>query len=271
MSKLLSFKGCWDRIYRAETHRNAFSSAWNAFIDDDPYRPVLDVKSDGTGTLSIIQRYESLPDIFAFEFGEMLYQLRAALDSCIYATAIEESGQNPPPDHENLEFPICDSERKFKNAAWKIRPLSQGRRSLIESVQPYKTPDLAPELRVWNVNRTLGILNDWARKDRHRRLHMLCAWASRISPKLRLPAGCKLISMRVIPGGFLENDHLLASFKLRGFVESMKVQANPDLAIDIAVNETPYPCADNDTLGERVRSMFTVTKIIVRHMEQSFD
>lgn len=270
MSPLLPFKGCWDRIDRAETHSDAFAHAWNKFVEAEPYSPVLNIENDGTGTISMIQRYESLPDIFAFEFGEMLYQLRAALDSCIYASAIQESKRNPPPNEKDLAFPICNSEIEFKNAAWKIAPLSEERRGIVEQVQPYKTPDLAPELMVRNFNRTLQILNDWARKDRHRKLHMTGSWASRASPKLRLPTGCNLVSIHVVPDGFFENEYLVASFRLDGFIPGMKVQANPDLAIDIAVNEPPDPCADNDTLGERIRSMIFATKTIVRSLEESF-
>src|SRR6266446_1212297 len=134
MSPLLAFKSSWDRIYRAETHRNAFANAWSAFLDENPYSAFVKMESDGTGTITMVQRYDRLPDILALELGETLYQLRAALDSCIYASAIQQSGQDPPPKEKELEFPICDSQGQFRNDSRKISPLSEERRLLVELV-----------------------------------------------------------------------------------------------------------------------------------------
>jgi hypothetical protein len=38
----------------------------------------------------------------SIEFGEMFYQLRAALDACVYESACLETGQTPPPDEAKL-------------------------------------------------------------------------------------------------------------------------------------------------------------------------
>jgi hypothetical protein len=41
--------------------------------------------------------------------GDCLPNLRCALDHLVYAIAIHESGQSPPPCEGSLAFPICDS------------------------------------------------------------------------------------------------------------------------------------------------------------------
>src|SRR6266571_3971800 len=112
----LEFVGCWQRIERAEAHRKAFAEAWNSFCDDVPYSPNLHIEDDGTGSISIIPRYDSLPVAFALDLGEFLYQLRAALDGAVYGAAIRESGQNPPPDEKRLEFPVCSSVDELTDA-----------------------------------------------------------------------------------------------------------------------------------------------------------
>lgn len=269
------FQNCWDRIRRAELHRDAFATAWNGFIEDaaEPYSTWVNVEDDGTGEIHVAPWDEySLPTELAFEFGELLYQPRAALDGAVYAAAILESGQDPPPDEENLEFPLRDSPSKFKNAAWHLGPIrnNDGLMKLVEAVQPHAVPDIDPEMLILNVNRTLGILNDWARKDRHRHLHIVGSWASNANPLLIIPDGCELEYMFVTHDGLLEQDSLIARFKLAGFVRGMKVQANPNLAIDVAVDEPPHPCADNDTLGARIRSMIVWARTIVMTFEQSF-
>jgi hypothetical protein len=266
----LPFEKCRERVVRADAHRKSLAQLWKRFIEDDPYSPLIEVNDDGTGSIHVIPQYEVLPAVFALEMGEMLYQLRAALDGSIYAAAIMETGKNPPCDEDKLEFPITNSAHNFDKALWKLGPLLQKRRDIIESVQPYNVPEIAPELMVFNSNRALGILNDWARKDRHRQLHILGSWASKASPRLHFPSGVSIAQMIVNTEGFLEAKNQVASFRLNGFIPGMEVRANPDLMIDIAVNEPPPPSADNDILGNRLAAMHLATKHIIGDIEDSF-
>lgn len=227
---LLEFETCRQRIERARAHNVAFAKIWNGLLEDDAYSASLHIEDDGQGFMSMSSRYETLPIELGLELGEFLYQLRSALDACVYAAAVVESGQNPPPDEDRLEFPLCsdpNGEDKFNKSAWKYRPLTNQRRRIIEDVQPYKTPKLREDLYILNMNRTLGILNDWARIDRHRKLHVVGSWASRAQPALRLPPGIDLDWMMVTYDGFLEDDGQIAAFKLDGYTRGAKVEANP--------------------------------------------
>jgi len=51
----------------------------------------------------------------------------------------------------------------------------------------------------------------------------------------------------------------------------MRIEANPDLDLDMGINELPLPCADNDTLGNRLRAMLIATYSVVRSFEDSFE
>lgn len=267
---LLEFEGCCSRIARAEAHHANLAKTWNEFIDEEPYYAYADIASDGSGHLLVEPRYSPLPDMFAIELGEFLYQIRAALDASVYAVAIRETGKDPPPNARDLGFPICASLNEFRRQDTRIRPLRGTRREFIESVQPFNMPDLSPELAVFNFNRMLGVLNHWSIIDRHRRLHVVGSWASDASPKLRLPVGCRLQQIEVREGTILESDGVIASFRLSGFVEGMDVQVNPDVTIGIAVDEAPRPCADNDTLANRMRCMIKGARFIAWGLERSF-
>jgi len=266
------FEGCRQRIARAKVHREALAKTWNNVATTDFYNVAVRVEDDGTGGIWLKPNYD--PDfahIAALQLGEMLYQLRAALDGCVYQAATIDSGKNPPPNERNLEFPIVASKTDFQKSVARIKPLAQKRRDIIESVQPYNVPKLAPEHMVFNFNRTFGILNDWARKDRHRKLHVVGSWASNALPKIRCPAGTSLAHIKIIESGFLESESQIAAFKLTGYAPHMKVQANPGLDLDMGINELPLPCADNDTLGNRLRAMLIATYSVVRSLEDSFD
>ena len=49
----------------------------------------------------------------------------------------------------------------------------------------------------------------------------------------------------------------------------MKINANPNLALDIAVDEIPPPCHDTDTLGNRLLSMCMAVQVVVDTMAKT--
>ncbi len=267
----LEFIGCRERIARAKVHRDAFAKEWSAFVEDEPYDSHLEVDDGGEGSISITVRYDPLPSIFALELGEMLYQLRAALDGAIYACAIRDSGQNPPPSFERLEFPVCSTPGTFQAAGRKIEPLKAARRKIIESVQPYNAPaGLKPAHAIFSLNRALRILNDWARMDRHRTLHVVGSWVSKANPILAVPQGVEVDFIGVTHDGLLAGEHEVASFNLRGFKRGMKVQANPDLVVELFVADGLPPAAENDSLANRIKGMMILVDTVVRGLEDSF-
>jgi hypothetical protein len=211
-----------------------------------------------------------LPAAFSLELGEILYQLRAALDGAIYACAIEETGEDPPPNARDLEFPICDTAERYGKAERKIKALTGERREIVEAFQPYNiVANLDSEIAFLSPHRALAILNDWARKDRHRTLHIVGSWGSRAEPLLAVSAPATLSYLMVTYDGFLEHDCEVASFKIEGYTSGIAVKANPNLFIDIAVDEDPPPCADTDTLDNRLKAMRAHVKAIVAALEKS--
>lgn len=109
-----------------------------------------------------------IPLIIALEFGEYLYNLRAALDHLAYTLAVFDSKQDPPPREDAIQFPIYDTKDGFQRNEYRIEALSEKHREWIESVQPYMGEN-GP------VHYLLHWLNDLARKDRHRQLHVMGA------------------------------------------------------------------------------------------------
>src|SRR5689334_7569657 len=106
------FDVCWQRLRRAESHRTAIAAAWNAFIDEEPYRARIDVKDEKYTRISI-EQLAPIPAAIPLEFGEFLYHLRATLDAAIYEVACLNTGHRPPADEKRLEFPVCLTERTF--------------------------------------------------------------------------------------------------------------------------------------------------------------
>lgn len=264
------------RLEQAKTHRGRIAELWNGFLDgEDPYMTSVHVDADGYGFIEVWPN-ESIPlDEISLEFGELLYQLRAALDSLVYELAIIDTGQDPPPDADKLEFPIRSSQAAFEKVAWKIAPLSEYHRLLINRLQPYPVPEQTDAMKV--MASTLDVLNDWARKDRHRGLHAIASWAANKKPLFEPPDGCTVHSIVVTPDGPLEKESQVATFRVSGWRPGLDFEANPNLTIDVSLDE-PLPPLDlsglgveEDSLSERAKLMIVVVDTVIEGFEETLD
>lgn len=259
------------RLSRAYMHREKFADIWSRFLkEDEPYYPVVSIDHDGKGDIWV-RAAENFPgEQLSLYLGELLYQLRAALDSLVYELAILDSGKDPPPKAEGLEFLIRSSESSFDDAAWKIKPLSELHRGMIHSIQPYDVGERGEGEEV--VAGVLKELNDLARKDRHRGLRVVASWVSNKNPQIEsLPDGCSLEWLTPTEDGLLKDEGEIASFKIAGWRPEFEIEANPNCAIDVAIEDARLPVDGEDTLNERVRIMLAVVKTLIEGFEETLD
>lgn len=74
--------------------------------------------------------------------------------------------------------------------------------------------------------------------------------------------------MKVRAWGFLSSETEIASFRLKGYQRGMKVEGNPDLFFELAVDESPTPCHETDTLGNRLKSMVKTVATITDKIQR---
>jgi hypothetical protein len=260
------FSKCRARIDRAVYHANQVANAWNNLDVLHLLQVEAFVKDDGTGVLDVNQ-IEPLPEIVELELGEFLYQLRAALDGSVYASAIQDSGQNPPRKPSSIEFPICEKKEDWSTQSRKIAQLNAGRQRFIELTQPFAEPALEDSLRILNSNRCLRFLNELARIDRHRRLHTLVTAVSLERPLFELPEGVRLENLEVRPMSSLQGS--VAHFSLEGWQRGMKLLANPNADIDLSLEGIDPPCHSNDTFPHRLEAIIQNVRIIISLLEKN--
>jgi hypothetical protein len=152
------------RLDRAEELYEAFGTAWGVYLEQRPHRLVTKLHGDGHGEL-LMERVVPMPPELGLILGEFLYQLRAALDNCLYAVAVIVAGTSPPPGAGALQWPICDTAEAFNKQRSRLKYLRADLVDALEAIQPYQA-----ELPRWN---SLWLLNDLARVDRHRTLHLV--------------------------------------------------------------------------------------------------
>lgn len=152
------------RVDRAKQHFEAFGHTWAEYLAARPHSLEHAVEEDGIVVLRLSRR-TPLPVELSLLFGEFLYELRAALDNCLYAAAVLVSGENPPPSATRLEWPVRLTPKEWKDQSKRYQDLPLEIVEALEAIQPYQA-----ELPGWN---SLGILHDLARVDRHRSPHGL--------------------------------------------------------------------------------------------------
>lgn len=264
------FQTCWDRVERAEFHRKSLIKTWESIDTHDVYATGIEVDGDGNGKLFFrnVKRDWLLP--FSFQVGEMLYHLRSGLESCVYDAAILEFGSNPPPDEGRWGFLIFDTPDRFDEAARRMRKLPNDLRQLMDAVQPYAgTSCGAPGIPYrWNLGTVLGILNSWAKIDRHRRLNLVGTAVSRGNVGFGLPDGKEMSVEKFdyrVGEHLLEADIELATFKIRNFVPNSQIQVQAQFSIEILVNEVPGMCKLQDAALTMGLSVSAVRESFERH------
>jgi hypothetical protein len=71
--------------------------------------------------------------------------------------------------------------------------------------------------------------------------------------------------------GLLKEEGEVARFKVRGWLPEHELEANPNCAIDVAIEDTDPPLHDEDTLFVRTRMMIACVSEVIRGFEETFD
>jgi hypothetical protein len=126
------------KLQRAYKHFSELDKVRQRWVNTDAGEIVHENHPEAREYLVICKRAPVPPPEMSVIVGEIVHGLRSSLDNLIYALAIRESKQGPPPFWKRLEFPIYKDEADFNNQ-WQKRLsiFSQGARTLIKDLQPF--------------------------------------------------------------------------------------------------------------------------------------
>jgi hypothetical protein len=104
------------KLRRAEQHFYTLKSEIKAWQHQQPYKYTTGVSPDFTKYFIVINKRipcEAPIERWSLMIGDTVHNLRSALDHLVYAIAVHQTGQNPPPDENILAFPILKTSAKF--------------------------------------------------------------------------------------------------------------------------------------------------------------
>lgn len=191
------------------------------------------IEQDGKGNCRVAARItERPPTEWGLAVGDLLVDLRCALDYAVYALAIEHSGEPVPTWAHRLEFPITITETRWGEAIRRhsLDGLNDAAIEFIKSVQPWQGQEDGS-------NGALAALDELVGINKHR--FIATVWSRLHALNLTLKTeGMQIEDMTgfSIPGE-LKDGAVLATFRLVASHKA-KIQIETSLATVVVIEPT---------------------------------
>jgi len=163
------FQSCSFKVDRADYHFQVLKDEILAWNQSNPYSLERKRNSNGSRHSLVISAINPPPvDRWSLLIGDLIHNLRSALDHLVYALAIRNDLKLE--EIRNLQFPICDTPHGFKRQIGRnrLKGIAHAVRAQIECFQPYLRDRGKTE-------RLLALLRDLDDIDKHRLLHVVLA------------------------------------------------------------------------------------------------
>lgn len=258
------------RFERAIAHVKAFDAEWKRVVGPDAYEIITKPNSDWTQGATWAVRKTSGENTLALELGEFFYQLRASLDALIYQASIFFKCSLSASEKENLYFPCCKTPKSFEASTIHKIPFPKDLSDWLEALQPYKAANTT-DPNMLEVIRIVALINTCAKIDRHRHLHVVAAFPTRIEVEyIATPPTITVTDIKRIRINFLESESPFLVFGLRGVDLSREnnIKLKTNLRLEVSVDQVPI--APSETFDLEVQKMLSVVDGIIRFFEDGF-
>lgn len=165
-------EGCLAKIARAESHLTELKVRVRQYIDTQPFRVFGEYDE---ATHEYVIRAEAVPDYHPVPIdlvllaGEVVHQLRSALDHLVWDLVVKNTGL--PPAGTDSGYPIFRTAEGYsQRAPKKVKGVSQSAADRIRALQPFHLGDHAEEELTWAVQE----LNN---TDKHRLIPVAVVYA----------------------------------------------------------------------------------------------
>jgi hypothetical protein len=235
------------KIERAYSQASDFEKQVRLFFgssDKPAYSCVIERDADPRKWRAIFRILKKPPDVWPVLLGEIIHNLRSALDHLVYEASAPDKDGFPL---KRTEFPIYLDEAKFRQSGLqKIRGLNDATRALVEQYQPFANSDPSITTYLW-------VLQQLSNTDKHRLLNptpvaqvLACAQASYESGGTPLFADHVIVRFGTVNRAWLEHGTEYFSFWTKEpLPPDVKVNMDTDLAISILFGDATPVASGN--------------------------
>ncbi len=269
-SPIPDFSACRERIDRANSKAQFVIDQWKSLHENN--RPKTSLKDKGDGRHIICVTSPSIPSSLALELGEVLYQIRAALDNAVYASCVCDCTNDFTKYERDIGFPVCATPKSFKDRV-EHKCLDKKRIQILRTIQPFYTDNMPNEFKFRCYSWAFHVLNEWAKIDRHRRLHVLTA--AFFDPSISFTFGKQVViaNPTLYKIQFLEGETDIGELTIinpHGTPTTMDTETNSIFDIEIGIKEPPLPLVQEDTLTHRLNTIFEASRAIIQAFQESY-
>ncbi len=228
------------KLFRALQHLETLDAEIQGWLETEPYSVVDQFEPQQGMNVVRAQITSQPPSEWGALVGDVVHNLRSALDHLAYALAESYTGAPLPDDiARSSEFPIFDSAADFserkrngrptaRSGLHKIRGVDPSVQAIIEGLQPYHGGDHA----------RLAVLRDLSNRDKHREFVL--------SPFLRSSdIGGRIVGSALVDRvemsrrGPVEDGTVLASYRVYPRPGQAYVDMEFHFSFDVAFEEGP--------------------------------
>lgn len=158
-----------EKLKHAYAHLMTFQESVQAFLDDDPYEEVRKYEPHPDPLVRVVvigyKKRRELPADLPFIAGDIIYNMRSALDHLAYSLCVAHVGAEKIKEGVSM-FPIHAAIGSYMDAGVRAcRQMSDEAKGLIQQMQPYHGPKPHDRQR-----HPLAVLNALSNIDKHRHL-----------------------------------------------------------------------------------------------------
>jgi hypothetical protein len=156
------------KLLRAQEHLARLQEQVSIFFESEPYYFVVEHNTDSREHNAYVRLVGRAPfNQWALIVGDIVHNMRSALDNAVYEIGVRESGEDVPPGSKVLAMPIFDDAKGYEQRGrWRIESLGDEARTIIEAIQPYRHPNGVHGSGLW-------ALHEIDNADKHRILQVV--------------------------------------------------------------------------------------------------
>lgn len=260
-----------ERLAWAQRHLQRLDREFRRFLSAErsPYVLHTHVDRESGDYITRIRVQTPLPRDFSLIVGDIVHNVRSALDGLVFQLAIKESGVERAAKTRNLGFPIADTfqgfhgTRKNPNAAQKrrIALLSDVAQRRIELLQPYQTR------WYWGDPHPLAFIRELSNEDKHRRIVVTGAIIDDFELIIRRPNNTSFRYAAWFKGPFRDGTVLCRVPAPRGDIPEREVHVQPISTVDIAF--APEGPGEGRPVRSTLRSVIRMTASMLSFLEDA--
>jgi hypothetical protein len=131
-----SLRGPRLKLDRAKKHLNDLEEGVNRFFETDPYELFVEDNLEAGQRQHKIRRVDPVPDALGLIAGDVIHNLRSALDHLVWQLVIANGKK---PDDMRTEFPVWSKEAGFKKGKpGRAKGISKEALNVLYGLKPYQ-------------------------------------------------------------------------------------------------------------------------------------